>query len=250
MSEVGSQLWQGYNPALGNGGHGGGLPFPGFDDTNGQDGSFKPDAPELGPTFPVEGGDEDEGEGEGYPDYPEDDEEPEEPRPEEPNWDGEKDGDEPDEHELQPPKVDDGSKCHKWDWWGSKPAVSVNLGNWLIPEWSWMGHPDGISYNGDIFSQCAGRTQECTDEMRINWEGYIVESDLAYISEHGANMVRIPVPFYAFIDTEGDEPYPVSEAQKEELTRVLNLLPDYDLHAVIDIHAVPGTIILKDYTPR
>ncbi|EOQ99270.1 hypothetical protein E3P77_02861 [Wallemia ichthyophaga] len=245
MSEVGSQLWKGYQGALGNGGHGGGLPFPGFDNANGQGGSFRPDAPELGPTFPVGGGEEggedypdypNNGNEAGYPDYPENGGEPEQP-----NYDGDQDSGETDENDMQPPPQDDNGKCHKWDWWSSEPAIGVNLGNWLIPEWSWMGHPDGISYNGDIYSQCAGRTAECTEEMRTNWEGYILESDLEYISNHGANMVRIPVPFYAFIDTTGDEPYPTDEAQKMELTRVLNLLPAYGLHAVIDIHAVPGS---------
>ncbi|TIC18595.1 glycoside hydrolase [Wallemia mellicola] len=239
MSDVSNQLWHGYNPSIGNGGHGAGLPFPGFEDGD----DFQSDAPELGPTFPVEGGDEGKGkdwdEGEDY-EHKWNGDKGDQEWDDGDNWDGEKDSDRPDDHDLKPPNLDNG-KCHKWDWWGSKPAISVNLGNWLIPEWSWMGHPDGITYNGDIYSQCAGRTEECASEMRTNWEGYIQESDLEYISEHGANMVRIPVPFYAFIGTEGEEPYPTTSEQKDELTRILNLLADYDLHAVIDIHAVPGS---------
>ena len=229
-SDVGSQLWHGYDPSLSNGGHGGGLPFPGFDNSNGQDGHdeiFKPQPPNVGPTHPIGEGNNDNDDD--YDDIDHGD------------YDDDKGGDYNDDHEWKPPVQNPDDKCKKWDWWGDQAAISVNLGNWLIPEWSWMGHPEGITYNGDIYSQCMGRTQGCTDEMELNWNTYIEEKDIEYISNHGANMVRIPVPYWAFISTNENEPYPESQLQKDNLERVLNVLPKYDLHAVVDIHSIPGS---------
>ena len=79
-------------------------------------------------------------------------------------------------------------------------------------------------------------------EIMINHlDNYIREVDFSDAQARGVNMVRIPVAFWMFIETQGDEPYWTDSRQKDYyLPRLLGWAQKYDMEVLIDIHALPG----------
>jgi len=127
-----------------------------------------------------------------------------------------------------------------WNYWTMK-AWGANLGNWLVLE-RWMDHT--------IFNQYAPNAEDewtfCqhasnpAQALQNHWNTFITEADFQMLASVNANHVRIPVGFWAFIQPDAGEPY-VSYGQKAQLERILGYCSRYNIHAIIDLHGLPGS---------
>ena len=63
----------------------------------------------------------------------------------------------------------------------------------------------------------------------------------------GANQVRIPVGYWAFIKPDAGEPY-VAIGQKAHIERILGYCATNGIHAVIDLHGLPGSQNGQDHS--
>ncbi|KAJ2957933.1 hypothetical protein NQZ79_g6392 [Umbelopsis isabellina] len=127
-----------------------------------------------------------------------------------------------------------------WNYWTGK-AWGANLGNWLILE-RWM--------DSTIFDQNAPNAQDewtfCqqasnpAQALTDHWNTWITESDFQKLASVGANHVRIPVGYWAFITPDSGEPY-VSTGQKAQIQRILGYCATYHINAIIDLHGLPGS---------
>lgn len=130
---------------------------------------------------------------------------------------------------------------------GSTPGDKirgVNLGGWFILE-NWM-MPDlfGVSpldqYNvSDEWTYCniLGK-EECLCRLQAHWDTYVTEDDFKRFSDYSLNTVRIPMGFWAWIETEDYEPY--VQGQLPYLEKALCWADQYGLDVLIDLHGLPG----------
>ncbi|GAB5593113.1 hypothetical protein Unana1_08013 [Umbelopsis nana] len=127
-----------------------------------------------------------------------------------------------------------------WNYWTEK-AWGANLGNWLILE-RWM--------DSTIFDTYAPNAQDewnfCLDAsnpaqaLTDHWNSWVTESDFQTLASVGANHVRIPVGYWAFITPDAGEPY-VSSGQLAQIERILGYCATYNINAIIDLHGLPGS---------
>lgn len=125
---------------------------------------------------------------------------------------------------------------------GIDKVRGVNLGGWLVYE-GW------ITADGGGFGSGKGWVDEWTmaqsydqnrDYINAHWQGWVTEDDFAEIAAAGLNTVRIPVGYWTFIPTEGDEPYRGLNVTWETLKRAFEWALKYGLRIMLDMHAVPG----------
>ncbi|KAI7888113.1 glycoside hydrolase superfamily [Mucor mucedo] len=127
-----------------------------------------------------------------------------------------------------------------YNYWSHK-AWGVNLGNWLVLE-RWM--------DASIFEKHAPKAQDewnfCKDAsnptqaLKEHWNSWVTEEDFKQLAAIKANHVRIPVGYWAFIQTDAGEPY-VTTGQKAQIERILGYCHKYGMYAVIDLHGLPGS---------
>lgn len=127
-----------------------------------------------------------------------------------------------------------------WNYWRDK-AFGANIGNWLVLERWIQPHlfeQHAPNANDEwSFSQQASNASEVLKE---HWRTWITEDDFRMLSSVGANHIRIPVGYWAFIPLVDGEPY-ITEGQKPELERILQYCAKYDINAIIVLHGLPGS---------
>lgn len=110
----------------------------------------------------------------------------------------------------------------------------VNLGNWLSLE-KWMQPEMFEGFEGedemDFFENLS--REEAFSRLHDHYENYITEYDFAFLAEAGANLVRIPIPYYIY----GEEDRPASI---EYLDRAFEWGDKYGIKILIDLHSVRG----------
>lgn len=118
----------------------------------------------------------------------------------------------------------------------------VNLGGWLVYE-GW------ITADGGGFGSGKGWVDEWTmaqtyDQNREyidnHWKNFVTEADFAEIAAAGLNTVRIPVGYWTFIPTIGDEPYRGQTVTWSVLKQAFGWAHKHGLRVMLDMHAVPG----------
>ncbi|KAL9937868.1 hypothetical protein V8E36_003413 [Tilletia maclaganii] len=122
-----------------------------------------------------------------------------------------------------------------------------NLGGWLLLE-PWitpdlMLTPDLKALNKYIpdewtYTQVLGR-QEAAARLQVHYATFVTEDDFRMMRMHGLNLVRIPVPYYAFNTSEA-EPY-VGQIQLPYLGRAIKWADQYGLDVILDLHALPNS---------
>ncbi|KAG2181473.1 hypothetical protein INT44_008286 [Umbelopsis vinacea] len=127
-----------------------------------------------------------------------------------------------------------------WNYWRDK-AFGANIGNWLVLE-RWI-QPQLFEQHApnanDEWAFCQQATN-ASDVLKEHWRTWITEDDFRILASVGANHVRIPVGYWAFISPVDGEPY-VTEGQKPELERILSYCAKYNINAVIVLHGLPGS---------
>ncbi len=109
----------------------------------------------------------------------------------------------------------------------------VNLGGWFVLE-KWI-KPDlfeGVS-GPDETVFCKEKT-DAKQNLQKHWDTFIVESDFAYIKERGINSVRIPIPWWTFVETN------TYFNSLMYIDRAMEWAKKYQLKVLLDLHTAPG----------
>lgn len=115
----------------------------------------------------------------------------------------------------------------------------VNLSGWLTLE-SWVT-PDLFASSGALdepsLIQAMGR-KEYQETVRRHRDEFIDEGDFARIAARGFNAVRLPVPWYAFVERDGDAGPYVGCA--EYVDRALDWAEEIGLRVLFALRINPG----------
>lgn len=131
-----------------------------------------------------------------------------------------------------------------WNWTDTKNKVyGANIGGWLVLErWmyeDWMvdvGGPD--AWDEWTFSEKLG--DRATDALQKHYDTWFTEDDMEWLHRLGVNMVRIPIGFWSFIPTQGDEPYK-NASQLDRLSKALHWAHKRKMYVLVDLHGLPGS---------
>ena len=112
----------------------------------------------------------------------------------------------------------------------------VNLGNWLVLErWMDINLFEGFDAEDEVWLTRVAEAEKLNALYRQHRDTYVTEDDFANIKAHGANLVRLPVPFFVF----GDRPPFVGCI--EYVDKAFDWAEKYDLPIMLDLHTVPGS---------
>ncbi|KAI5478320.1 Glycoside hydrolase, family 5 [Pseudohyphozyma bogoriensis] len=129
-----------------------------------------------------------------------------------------------------------------WDWSADK-AIGMCLGNWLLLE-RWM--------NEDWFTQTAGEDawdewdfsqvlgDKAVSTLQAHYDSWVNETDVEQMFQAGVNIIRVPMGFWAWIPTQGDEPY-VNADQVGYLEKLMTWAYKRSMYVMIDLHGLPGS---------
>ena len=110
----------------------------------------------------------------------------------------------------------------------------TNLGNWLVLE-KWM-KPDLFEETGAEDETWLARKlsqEELAARIKKHRDTYVAEEDFKFIADCGLNMVRLPVPYFAF----GDRPPFVGCI--DYIDKAFAWAEKYNLKILLDLHTVP-----------
>ncbi|CAO1633379.1 unnamed protein product [Sympodiomycopsis kandeliae] len=133
------------------------------------------------------------------------------------------------------------------------PVRGVNIGNWLLME-CWMDpgycsalnkHAVNAPYPNAIVDEwTSGQYSDYDYQEQVfkgHYESWFGEDDMRQIAAAGLNHVRIPVPFWAFGETNrNNEPYRTWN-QYDKLIQAVGWARKYGVKVWIDLHGVPGS---------
>ncbi|GAA5859030.1 hypothetical protein JCM8547_003974 [Rhodosporidiobolus lusitaniae] len=137
--------------------------------------------------------------------------------------------------------------------WGTNKSIGMCLGSWLIIE-KWM-IPDWFNETVNAVQAGAGATtldewglcevlgqEACKEALTEHMNNFVTEDDIQSLYEHGINHIRIPTGFWAWVPTEGDEPYVNDTALYQgQIERVLKYTYDRGMYVFLDMHGLPGS---------
>jgi glucan 1,3-beta-glucosidase len=129
--------------------------------------------------------------------------------------------------------------------------MGINLGSYFIIEewmmWQYVGcNAPGVNDTWGL------QSMSNAEQIMINHlDNYIREIDFQDAQARGVNFVRIPIAFWMFIPTQGDEPYWTDSRQKDSyLRQLVDWAVKYKMEVLLDIHALPGSQNLNDHSGR
>ncbi|PWN52477.1 glycoside hydrolase [Violaceomyces palustris] len=131
-----------------------------------------------------------------------------------------------------------------WDWTDSSLKVfGVSLGSWLVLErWQledWMVEAGGDDA-WDEWSFASNLGSKAASVLTDHWNSWITESDMDTLAAAGINTIRVPIGYWAFIGTEGNEPY-VTTGQLDQLAKMMEWCYDRNMYLMLDLHGMPGS---------
>ncbi|KAJ1024108.1 hypothetical protein NDA16_002947 [Ustilago loliicola] len=132
----------------------------------------------------------------------------------------------------------------RWNWTDTNTkAYGVSLGSWLVLE-RWQLE-DFMVDNGGAdawdewrFTQDLGsRAASVLADHQNSW---VTEADMDTLHNAGINLVRIPIPFWAFIPTVSPEPY-ITTGYIDQLNKMFQWCYNRGMYVMLDLHAMPGS---------
>ena len=112
----------------------------------------------------------------------------------------------------------------------------VNLGNWLVLEkWMDINLFRDVDAEDEVWMARTMPPEALAARLKEHRETFVTAEDFAAIKAHGANLVRLPVPYFVF----GDRPPFVGCI--EYVDRAMDWAEQYDLPVMLDLHTVPGS---------
>ena len=112
----------------------------------------------------------------------------------------------------------------------------VNLGGWLIAE-RWMTPElfEGVRGEGEIELVRQLGNEEAVRRLIRHRDTFITEKDFAWIAKHGIEVVRLPVGYWLFIETD-------EYVEGEEYVRqAFSWAEKYGVKIILDLHGLPGS---------
>lgn len=124
-------------------------------------------------------------------------------------------------------------------------VFGVSLGGWLVLE-PWIvpslferayEKTGKMPVDEYTYTKLLGK-REAEKSLEEHWSSFYTEEDFQDIVDHGINMVRIPVGYWAFGLLE-DDPY--VQGQEYYLDQAIGWADKYNLQVQIDLHGMPGS---------
>ena len=120
----------------------------------------------------------------------------------------------------------------------------VNLGGWFVLE-GWMT-PDlfnGLAESDETYFVLNADNAEA--RLETHWNTFITEDDFAFLSDHGINYIRLPIPWWyqgeEFTYTHEGETHTVNyPSSKFYIDRAMTWAEEYGIDVLLDLHTAPG----------
>ncbi|PSK58659.1 hypothetical protein B9Z65_6674 [Elsinoe australis] len=123
---------------------------------------------------------------------------------------------------------------------GDTKIRGVNLGGWLVLE-PWIRPSIFENFTGtgivDEFTLTKRRPKQARAILQKHWAEWVTLDDMQRIKAAGFNMVRLPVGFWAYDNT--NTPYIKGAAKYVD--KCIAWARQVDLKVLIDLHGVPGS---------
>lgn len=124
-------------------------------------------------------------------------------------------------------------------------TFGVSLGGWLVLEpWIVPSLFDEVyEKTGEMpvdeytYTKLLGK-RDAEKALEEHWSSFYTEEDFQDIVDHGINLVRIPIGYWAF-GLLADDPY--VQGQEYYLDQAIEWADKYNLQVQIDIHGMPGS---------
>ena len=127
----------------------------------------------------------------------------------------------------------------------TKAMRGINLGGWLIAE-RWMT-PDlfkGVKSSGEYELVHQLGRQEAARRLKRHRDTFITEQDIRWLREHQYELVRVPVGYWLFEETDD------YIRGKQYIERLLRWAEKYDMKVIIDLHGLQGSQNGKQHSGR
>ncbi len=120
--------------------------------------------------------------------------------------------------------------------------TGVNIGGWLILErWQTPSVFEGVDAQ-DEWS--LSQTPTGRSRIKHHRRTFITEADFKWLQEHNVSVVRLPVPYWAVIETDD------YVSAQTEVDWAMKMAEKYGLKVLLDLHAVPGGQNAGDHSGR
>ncbi|PLW43559.1 hypothetical protein PCANC_13258 [Puccinia coronata f. sp. avenae] len=130
----------------------------------------------------------------------------------------------------------------KWDFDTNK-IIGMNLGNWLVLE-RWMAEDWFVEKAGanswDEWSFTIAQGDNAAKTLQEHWSSWLTEADIEKLYQSGINTLRVPLGFWAFIETVPPEPY-ITTGQLDQLEQLCGWAYARDIYLILDLHGLPGS---------
>lgn len=120
----------------------------------------------------------------------------------------------------------------------------VNLGGWFVLE-GWMTPDLFYGVSGSDESIFMEEKEDALTVLEEHWDTFITEEDFQFLSNHGINYVRIPIPWWYQGDTftythEGITHTITYGDSTAYIERAMEWAETYNIKVLLDLHTAPG----------
>jgi glucan 1,3-beta-glucosidase len=124
----------------------------------------------------------------------------------------------------------------------------VNLGGWLVLEEFiapslWRIHNDTSVIDQWTWCEHAKNHSDKIEALRQHWDTWLTEEDMQSLHDAGVTHVRIPIGYWSLMSQRELDYYyePFINGEWQYLVRGLRWAKKYNISAIIDLHAAPGS---------
>lgn len=128
----------------------------------------------------------------------------------------------------------------------NKPGTirGVNLGGWFVLE-SWMKPELFEGTQAHDETSFWETVDNAADILDVHWDTFITEDDFEFLSDHGVNYVRLPIPWWLW----GEEFSYTHEGVTHDITygasiqyieRAMVWAENHNIKVLLDLHTAPG----------
>lgn len=123
----------------------------------------------------------------------------------------------------------------------SEAVRGVNLGGWFVLE-SWMTPGLFAGLNAADETEYMQQKENALEAIEEHWDTFITEDDFIWLSDHGVEYVRLPIPWWyrGGLAYEGTELEVVYGDSRFYIHRAMQWAEDYGIKVMLDLHTAPG----------
>lgn len=127
--------------------------------------------------------------------------------------------------------------------WGDEKVRGVNLGGWLVLE-PWIRPSIFQQFDGSrgivdeyTLTQALGKDQAHDEVLKPHWDSWVQLSDFQKIADSGFNVVRIPIGYWAFDNSNS----PYAQGAAPYLDKAIEWARQVGVKVILDLHGAPGS---------